>query len=154
GIGTTVPINSYDVTIPSLYVPSGATYGILSEGATAGGAFQDATQTGFGRIGEADCGGWFQGESAGSYSVDPGTGANGLVGSGTYKILGTGAVSFVQNHPADSGKVIVSADPEGDEVATYTRGTARLADGVARVALGETFRWVTNPDLGLTVSVT
>jgi len=42
----------------------------------------------------------------------------------------------------------------GDEVGTYTRGTARLDDGVVRVPLGETFRWVTNPDIGLTAHLT
>jgi hypothetical protein len=63
-------------------------------------------------------------------------------------------VSFVQNHPEEAGNVIVYTAPEGDEVATYTRGSARLVDGEAHVALGETFRWVTNPDIGLTVHVT
>jgi len=50
--------------------------------------------------------------------------------------------------------VVVYAAPEGDEVATYTRGTARLVDGEARVPLGETFKWVTNPDIGLTAHLT
>lgn len=72
----------------------------------------------------------------------------------TYKIEGTGTVSFVQNHPEDPSSVIVYAAPEGDEVATYTRGTARMENGEARVALGETFKWVTNPDIGLTAHLT
>jgi hypothetical protein len=50
--------------------------------------------------------------------------------------------------------VIVYAAPEGDEVATYNRGTARLVGGEATVQLGETFKWVTNPDIGLTVHLT
>ena len=50
--------------------------------------------------------------------------------------------------------MIVYAAPEGDEVATYTRGTARLVDGEATVPLGETFKWVTNPDIGLTAHLT
>ena len=33
-------------------------------------------------------------------------------------------------------------------------GTAKLVDGEARVHLGETFSWVTNPDIGLTAHVT
>jgi hypothetical protein len=102
-----------------------AGYGVRGFGATAGGYFQDA---------------------------DSLTYAN--VGSGIYKIIGTGTVSFVQNHPEDPSSVIVYAAPEGDESATYTRGSARLTDGVARVALGPTFRWVTNPDIGLTAHVT
>jgi hypothetical protein len=63
-------------------------------------------------------------------------------------------MSFVQNHPYDESRVIVYTAPEGDEVATYTRGSARLVDGEVRVALGKTFAWVTNPDLGLTAHVT
>jgi len=68
--------------------------------------------------------------------------------------LGSGTVSFVQNHPYDPSSVIVYAAPEGDEVATYTRGTARLVEGEATVPLGETFKWVTNPDIGLTAHLT
>jgi hypothetical protein len=70
------------------------------------------------------------------------------------KVRGPGSVNFVQNHPEAPDKVIVYACPEGDEVATYTRGTARLVNGVARVPLGETFKWVTNPDIGLTAHLT
>jgi ketosteroid isomerase-like protein len=36
----------------------------------------------------------------------------------------------------------------------YTRRPGRLVNGVARVALGETFALVANPDLGLTVHIT
>ncbi len=63
-------------------------------------------------------------------------------------------VSFVQNHPYDSSKVIVYTAPEGDEVAVYTRGTARLTDGQATVLLGETFPLVSNPEVGITAYVT
>ncbi|WP_419622250.1 hypothetical protein, partial [Thiolapillus sp.] len=76
------------------------------------------------------------------------------VGHDTYKIKGSGSVSFVQNHPENKDEVIVYAAPEGDEVATYTRGSARLVDGEARIPLGETFKWVTNPDIGLTAHLT
>jgi hypothetical protein len=82
------------------------------------------------------------------------TGTYAQLGKDTYKVYGTGSVSFVQNHPYDRGAVIVYSAPEGDEVATYTRGTARLVNGEARVSLGESFAWVTNPDLGLTVYLT
>jgi hypothetical protein len=90
-------------------------------------------------------GGEFRNFSSGSYA---------LVGYSTYKIIGSGSVSFVQNHPEDPSKVIVYAAPEGDEVAVYTRGSGRLTDGEARVALGETFALVANPDIGLTATVT
>jgi hypothetical protein len=71
-----------------------------------------------------------------------------------YKIIGPGVCSFVQNHPSEQDRVIVYACPEGDEVATYTRGSARLTNGQARVQLGETFTWVTNPSIGLTAQIT
>lgn len=72
-----------------------------------------------------------------------------------YKVTSTGANSgFVQNHPYEQDKVIVYTAVEGNEVGTYTRGTARLVGGAAVVALDPTFAWVTNPDVGLTVQVT
>src|SRR5262249_38642347 len=42
----------------------------------------------------------------------------------------------------------------GDESGTYTRGMGKIVGGEARIALGETFKWVTNPDVGLTVHLT
>ncbi|MFN7967229.1 MAG: type VI secretion system tip protein TssI/VgrG [Acidobacteriota bacterium] len=66
----------------------------------------------------------------------------------------TGVKNFVQNHPQRADLSVVYTALEGDEAGTYTRGSARLVDGVARVALGETFAWVTNPDIGLTAQLT
>ena len=62
--------------------------------------------------------------------------------------------NFAQNHPEDPSKVIVYTALEGDEAGIYTRGTARLTNGSARIALGETFRFVTNPEIGLTAFLT
>jgi hypothetical protein len=89
-----------------------------------------------------------------AYFRDNWNGTYAWVGEGGFKILGNGSVSFVQNHPYDASKVIVYAAPEGDEVAVYTRGTARLTNGEARVRLGDTFAWVANPDIGLTAHLT
>jgi hypothetical protein len=100
-------------------------WGVNGEGAVGGGRFNDTTNNNWA-----------------------------YVGYGTYKSFGAGTNSFVQNHPRDKDRVIVYAAPEGDEVATYTRGTARVVDGEARVPLGETFKWVTNPDIGLTAHLT
>ena len=94
------------------------------------------------------------GTFVGGYFVDLNSSAWVRTGYSTYKVQGSGTVSFVQNHPYDKGKVIVYAAPEGDEVAVYTRGTARLVDGEARVKLGETFALVANPDVGLSANVT
>jgi hypothetical protein len=133
-------------------------YGIYGIGTGAGGHFENANGTSY---------------------ADLGSGATGVVGLGTdmgghfehfpqyvyanlayysggnyYTILGNGIKSFVQNDPFDEDKVVVFAALEGDEAGTYTRGTARLADGSARVVLGPSFALVTNPDIGLTAHLT
>lgn len=95
-----------------------------------------------------------EGPTAGGHFVDSTSGTYAKVAYDDKKITGTGGVSFVQNHPEDDSMVVVYTAPEGDEVAVYTRGTARLTDGVATVKLGETFPLVSNPDLGLTVHLT
>ena len=66
----------------------------------------------------------------------------------------TGTKSFLQNHPYEKDLSIWYVALEGDEPGTYTRGSGRVSNGVARVPLGETFAWVTNPDIGLTAHVT
>lgn len=62
--------------------------------------------------------------------------------------------NFVQAHPEDGALEIVYTTLEGPEASVFTRGSARLIDGVAVVALDESFAWTANPDLGLTVSLT
>jgi hypothetical protein len=69
-------------------------------------------------------------------------------------VISNGSKNFAQNHPDDPGSIIVYTSLEGDEAGTYTRGTARLVGGEARIPLGETFKWVTNPDVGLTAQLT
>ena len=91
--------------------------------------------------------------SAGSFYVD----SNGIgvsIGYGLWAIMSNGIKSFVQNHPEDPAAVVSYVALEGDEAGTYTRGTARLVNGEARIVLGETFQWVTNPDIGLTAQLT
>ena len=139
---------------------SGALYaagwdaGLEAYGTNYGGYFQDTSGTAdayvaSGHVGieahGSDTGGAFTGNWGATFANVAPTG---------YKIYGNGAVSFVQDHPGDKNRVIVYSAPEGDEVAVYTRGTARLVAGEARVALGPTFRWVANPDIGLTAQLT
>jgi hypothetical protein len=69
-------------------------------------------------------------------------------------VISNGSKNFAQNHPDDPGSIIVYTSLEGDEAGTYTRGTARLEGGEARIPLGDTFAWVTNPDIGLTAHLT
>ncbi len=129
--------------------PNGiGTYGYASDAAgfTSGGYFATASINGTGLQAEGDYrGARLKDTDGGNYCY---------AGYDAYKTYGTGTNAFVQNHPQDNGRVIVYAAPEGDEVATYTRGTARLVDGEALVPLGETFRWVTNPEIGLTAHLT
>jgi hypothetical protein len=86
------------------------------------------------------------------YNTDGGT--HGTVASLSFSFSGNGDKSFVQNHPYEAGRVIVYKCLEGDEVGTYTRGTARLEDGEAHVGLSKSFKWVTNPTIGLTAHLT
>jgi len=128
--------------------------GISASGDWVGGSFLDRNDGGHASVGISNSGITAYGDYQGGYFEDTDSSASASVAYSSYKISGSGTVSFVQNHPRDQSSVIVYAAPEGDEVATYTRGTARLVDGEARVSLGETFRWVTNPDIGLTAHLT
>jgi hypothetical protein len=61
---------------------------------------------------------------------------------------------FIQNHPERNDLTIHHHALERGEFGTFTRGSARLVDGSAVVALAASFAWVTNPDVGLTAQVT
>ncbi len=135
------------------YIGIGDT-GVAGYGSDRGGYFSQTVGSADALVAWSDRGIQAVGNDAGGYFGDLNSSSFALVGWGSYKIYGSGSMSFVQNHPADKDKVIVYTAPEGDETATYTRGTARLVNGEARVPLGETFAWVTNPDLGLTAYVT
>jgi len=135
------------------YVGRGNT-GIEASGTLAGGYFEDPGGSGYAYVGQSNTGINAYGTAAGGFFQDTSSGNYAYVGYATYKIHGAGAAGFVQNHPEEPDKVIVYACPEGDEVATYTRGTARLVNGEAIVPLGDTFKWVTNPDIGLTAHLT
>lgn len=149
--------------------------GVKGYGNGAGGYFEDLNSSGRAYLAYGDRGIEAHGDSYGGYFSGDGPASIGIRGDGwdfggwfhdwdsgsftrtaydTYKVWGVGTLDFVQNHPHDRDLAITYAAPEGDEVATYTRGTARLVNGEARVRLGETFEWVTNPDIGLTAWVT
>jgi hypothetical protein len=148
------------------YALTGNTYGVygFSQSGSGVGVYglgnpgvqaQAYAGTGIAHVATGDRGIWAKGTFAGgTFSHPDNTTFWADVSTPTYKIAGTGAVSFVQNHPYEKDRVVVYAAPEGDEVAVYTRGSARLMDGVARVKLGPTFAWVANPDVGLTAHLT
>ncbi len=129
-------------------------FGLEAFGTTVGAAFSNRDLSGSMRASDGDRGLTATGNETGGHFEDLDDGTWSGVAEGAASIAGNGAKSFVQNHPYDATRVIVYTAQEGDEVGTYTRGTARLAGGEARIALGETFQWVTNPDLGLTVHLT
>ncbi|HET9299465.1 MAG TPA: hypothetical protein VFO11_05930, partial [Candidatus Polarisedimenticolaceae bacterium] len=130
-------------------------YGVQSFGSSAGAYIADLENSGIAFVGTGDRGIWAKGNFAGGTFSHPDNVTYWAdVSTPTRKIIGTGTVSFVQNHPYEKDKVVVYAAPEGDEVAVYTRGTARLEGGVARVELEPSFAWVANPDLGLTAHLT
>jgi len=90
----------------------------------------------------------------GIHNWDENDGTYARIGASPYKIQGTGAVSFVQNHPNEPDQVVIYHAPESSEVNVYTRGSAKLTGGVARIPLDPTFAWTANPDLGLTAHLT
>jgi hypothetical protein len=128
--------------------------GIIVSGDEMGGTFDDSNSSGHAEIAKADRGIEAIGNEMGGYFEDIDDANYAQVGYSTYKIWGNGTVNFVQNHPQEADKVIVYTAPEGDEVATYTRGSARLVNGEVHIPLGDTFKWVTNPDIGLTAHLT
>lgn len=128
--------------------------GIEAYGNTSGGYFEEPVSGNSAIVANKDYGIVAYGNFAGGYFEDRDSGNFADVGYSTYKIWGTGTVNFVQNHPQNTDAVIVYTAPEGDEVATYTRGSARLINGEAHIPLGKTFQWVTNPDIGLTAHLT
>ncbi len=128
--------------------------GIEAFGDVNGGYFENTASSGRTWTADGDRGLTANGDEMGGYFEDLDDGTWGTVAEGAASFAGNGSKGFVQNHPYDAASVIVYAAHEGDEVGTYTRGTARLSGGEAWVALGETFEWVTNPDVGLTVYLT
>ena len=69
------------------------------------------------------------------------------------KLATSAPVVSAQAHPKDSAKQIVYVCLEGGEAGTYTRGTAELHGGEARIRLPEHFALVTSEG-GLTVQLT
>ncbi len=132
----------------------GQTLGIRARSSSQAGLFEGTVWSGKAWLAYGDYGVRGFGAWTGGHFYDTDSSSWAYVGYDVYKIIGSGFVSFMQNHPTEKDKVIVYAAPEGDEVAVYTRGTARLVDGEAHVALGRTFAWVTNPDIGLTAHLT
>ncbi len=136
------------------YSVSGNTYGVYASGNGFGAWLNDFRTSSYSYVGYNGYGIQSYGRDVGGYFKDNTAGTYAFVGDSGYKIYGNGTNAFAQNHPGDKSRVIVYASPESSEVATYARGSARLQNGVVRVALEPTFALVTNPDIGLTAQVT
>ena len=149
-------------------------------GSSSGGyGIYGVSQTGFGVYGESASGiagveGAGFSSSASSYAVhghaygngagvfgeaEHGAGVVGQSHGGTYGVFayggfgGTGPKYFVEPHPIDPTKEIRYVCLEGRESGTYFRGTGRIVDGFASIAVPEDFRMVTS-EKGLSVQLT
>lgn len=84
------------------------------------------------------------------------SGALGHSSFGVYSFDDIGAVgtkSFVEPHPTDPALEIAYISLEGNEAGTYFRGRGRFQNGLARIAVPEDFRLVSEAD-GLSIQVT
>jgi len=111
-----------------VYIPGANTTGIIANGGTLGGYFNQTTN------------------GIETYIAYRTGGTN-------YGILSSGTKAFVQEHPTDPSQSIIYAALEGGEAGTYYRGSAQLQNGSATVILPEHFSLVTE-EQGLTVHVT
>jgi hypothetical protein len=128
-------------------------YGLYAQGQIAGRFVQaNSTDT---TVNLAYSGyGVFSRSHNGIYNLDVDDNTYAYVGRGGYKIQGTGTVSFVQNDPDHADQVVIYHAPESSEVNVFTRGSGKLENGVAHIALDPTFVLTANPDLGLTAQLT
>jgi hypothetical protein len=135
------------------YGSGSGSYGLLAQAPIAGRFVQSNLSSTNVNIAYSGYG-VYSHSSNGIFNADNEDTSYAYVGRGGYKIQGTGTVSFVQNDPDHADRVVVYHAPESSEVNVYTRGSARLENGVAHVALDPTFVLTANPDLGLTAQLT
>lgn len=161
GIGTH-GIRGYGDTLGGQFVDNNSSsyaylaygdYGIQAYG-NEGAYFKQTNSTAYSWLAEGDIGVSGEGNSQGGFFRDINAGTYVRTGYSTASTWGNGSKNFVQNHPYDKNRVVVYTALEGDEAATYTRGSAQLVNGEATIKLGDTFQWVTNPDVGLTAHLT
>lgn len=93
------------------------------------------------------------GALATSFGTDPSGGSAPWAVFGGGDIGATGAKHFLDPHPSDPNLMIAYVSLEGPEAGTYFRGRARIQNGLAKIAVPEHFRFVTDPE-GLTVQIT
>jgi hypothetical protein len=87
------------------------------------------------------------------FGIDPSGGAPPWAFFGNGDIGASGVKFFVEPHATDPTMVIKYAALEGAEAGTYFRGRGKFQNGLARVAVPEDFRMVSDPE-GLSVQVT
>jgi hypothetical protein len=106
---------------------------------------------GYGVYGSSTAGIGVYGITSGTTSSDRGvwggaasTSAYAIYGSGDFG--GTGTKYFINPHPTDPTKQVNFACLEGNESATFFRGSANLTGGLLLVPIPEDFALVTEPD--------
>jgi hypothetical protein len=148
-----VGVTSPNPTIAGPYNPAGVRgessgYGVLGVSSNEGVAGSLVTGAGaelvYGSLGLA----------VGTDPTCPSTPCGGPWGVFAGGNLGaTGTKHFLDPHPDDPKLAIAYISLEGPEAGTYFRGRARFQNGMARIAVPEHFRLVTDPE-GLTVQIT
>jgi hypothetical protein len=87
------------------------------------------------------------------FGADPDGGGPPWAVFGQGNIGATGIKPFIEPHPTDASRVIQYIALEGAEAGTYFRGRGTAQNGVAKIAVPEDFRFVSDDD-GLTVQIT
>jgi hypothetical protein len=88
-----------------------------------------------------------------SFGTDPSGGSAPWAIFSGGDIGAVGTKHFLDPHPSDPDLMIAYVSLEGPEAGTYFRGRGKFQDGLARIAVPEHFRMVTDPE-GLTVQIT
>jgi hypothetical protein len=118
---------------------------------TGYGVWGRATAGGFGVVGTSNTESGVVGFSTGTTSSARGV-VGTVAGTPAFAVYGfgdigcTGTKSFVNPHPTDSTKQVVFACLEGNESATFFRGSGSLTGGLLLVPVPEDFALATEPD--------
>ncbi|MBK9965300.1 MAG: hypothetical protein IPP07_10540 [Holophagales bacterium] len=148
-------------TNPATYYDSAAVIGFSGAALPprvadlSAGVRGEASGTAYGVLGHSA----YAGVAGAKIGTGGGTMAIGRLGYLTYGVFsegdmgGTGAKYFVEPHPEEPTQVIRYVALEGPESGTYFRGRSRFVNGSARIAVPDSFRFVTDPE-GITVQVT
>jgi len=129
-------------------------YGIFGSGTYAGGFFEDPASTGHAWVGRGGWGILASGDYMGGEFRDDQSGAWAKVAYDSAGVRSNSPYVEAKNNALDHSTVIVTSGLASTTPSTMTRGTARIRNGEVRITLDSAFSLVTNPEIGLTASVT